>query len=70
MVILDRIENDIAVLETDNGMQEVARQFLPKNAREGDVLVQGTTGYEVDTVATATRRSTLAERTKRLRKKF
>ena len=38
MWILDRIEGDRAVIETDQGGLELPRQQLPPDAKEGDVL--------------------------------
>ena len=38
MIIIDRFEEDLAVLETDDGMINVERSLLPENAAEGDVL--------------------------------
>ena len=36
---VDRIENDIAVLETEKGFIEVSADLLPEDVREGSVLV-------------------------------
>ena len=38
MIILDRLEETLAVLETDDGMVNVPRELLPADVREGDVL--------------------------------
>jgi len=38
MIILDRVEGDFAVLETDSGMINIPRSDLPAGAKEGDVL--------------------------------
>ena len=38
MIILDRVEGDFAVLETNNGMINIPRSDLPAGAKEGDVL--------------------------------
>ena len=40
MIILDRLEETLAVLETDDGMVNVPRELLPADVREGDVLRQ------------------------------
>ena len=66
MIILDRFEGEIAVLETDGSRQEIPRQLLPDMIKEGDVLIQVQNGYQVDTAATEARRSAMAARTKSL----
>ncbi len=48
MIIIDRFEEDKAVLETDAGFITVDRNVLPIEAREGDVLVFDGTGYFID----------------------
>ena len=44
MIILDRLEETLAVLETDDGMVNVPRELLPADVREGDVLLQASDG--------------------------
>lgn len=66
MIILERTEENLAILETDTGFLEVPRQQLPPDAKEGDVLQQTATGYAVDAAATQKRRDKLRARTKRL----
>ena len=44
MIILDRLEETLAVLETDDGMVNVPRELLPADVREGDVLRQAADG--------------------------
>ena len=39
MLIIDRFENEYAVLETDNGFVNIPRADLPNTAREGDILI-------------------------------
>jgi len=39
MLIIDRFENDFAVIETDNGLVNIPRSELPAGAAEGDVLL-------------------------------
>ena len=57
MIILDRLEETLAVLETDDGMVNVPRELLPADVREGDVLRQAADGtYTTDTAATQARR--------------
>lgn len=68
MIIIDRFEGDLVVLETDSGMIQAARSLLPENAREGDILTQTANGYAVDAEATRIRREKLLARTKKLKK--
>ena len=69
MTIIDRFENNIAVLETDGGMIEIERSQLPENAREGDVITENNGLWSVDVPATEKRRSDMRELMKRLMKK-
>lgn len=62
MIIIDRIDDGIAVLETDNGMQTIPAEQLPEQARDGDVLLQIENGYEIDAVATEARREKIRNR--------
>ena len=39
MTIIDRFEGGKAVIETDGGMKDIPRTQLPKEAKEGDVIV-------------------------------
>ncbi len=38
MLIIDRFEGGLAVVETDSGMMHIPLSDLPKGAKEGDVL--------------------------------
>jgi len=70
MLILDRIENDIAVIETDDKIIEVKLSELAENAKEGDVLTESDGKYIVDSEAKGERREKLASMYRnRLRKK-
>ncbi|MCC8110129.1 MAG: DUF3006 domain-containing protein [Ruminococcus sp.] len=69
MVVLERFEGDIAVLETDSGMQDISRKELPLEVKEGDVLVLTSRGYCVDNNATQARRAKLLARIRKLKKK-
>lgn len=59
MIIIDRFEGDIAVLETDSGMESVDRAALPQEAGEGDVLVTENGVYTIDKEATLARRESV-----------
>ena len=65
MMIIDRFEENFAVLETDNGMDIVPRTALPANAKEGDLLCETAQGYTIDAAATLARREQLLARTKK-----
>ena len=65
MIIIDRFEGSLAVLETDDGMINVERSLLPENAAEGDVLVYDGS-WTVDIAATEQRRERTRKRLKRL----
>ncbi|MDE6539138.1 MAG: DUF3006 domain-containing protein [Ruminococcus sp.] len=69
MTIIDRFENNKAVLETDGGMIEIERSQLPENAREGDVIIENNGIWSVDIPETEKRRSDMRELMKRLMKK-
>lgn len=69
MTVIDRFENNMAVLETDGGMVEVDRSQIPENAREGDVLTENNGVWSVDVSATEKRRADMREIMKRLMKK-
>ena len=69
MTIIDRFENNKAVIETDGGMIEIERSQLPENAREGDVIIENNGAWSVDVPETEKRRSDMRELMKRLMKK-
>lgn len=67
MMILDRFEDDYAVLEItdENGAilyKNLPADWLPDDAAEGDVLVKSGGRYVVDTQGTAKRRAIAAEK--------
>jgi len=66
--VIDRIIEDIAVCESlsDDTSIELSRSQLPKNAREGDVIIHDGTAYHIDQVATAKRRKDLQARFSKL----
>lgn len=69
MIIIDRFEGEIAVLETDSGMIGISRNLLPENAAEGDVLTETDGAYTVDSEATQARRAAIREKYSRLRRR-
>ena len=67
MIIVERIEGEIAVLELDDGSKaEIALKALPIGVHEGSVLQRTSDGYALDIETEEKRRATLAARTKRL----
>ncbi len=66
MLIIDRIEAEIAVIETDSGMIELSRSLLPDNVQEGDVIAEENGSYIVDAEATAQRKVAVREKFRRL----
>ena len=70
MWVLDRLEEQLAVLEDDTcTRQTVARSLLPPDAREGDVLEQTADGWQINAAETAQRRARILARQTKLRKK-
>lgn len=67
MFIVDRIEDEIVVVETDDGMIELNIKQIPCEIREGDVLTKTDDIWLVDKDATESRRSKMIERMRRLR---
>ena len=55
MIIIERFEGCMAVLETDEGRKELDRACLPEEAREGDVLCYSDGVFTVDCEATDAR---------------
>lgn len=56
MLIIDRIEDGIAVIENENTRFEVSAEMLAENVKEGDVVVSENGLYIKDENATAIRR--------------
>ena len=70
MTVVDRIEERIAVLISDDGTRrEIPVSLLPEGAGEGSVLTQTAEGFALDEPATAQRRQSTARRMKSLFKK-
>lgn len=61
--IIDRFEESYAVCETEQGEYiNIKRNELPKDAREGDIIIQEESVYTVDLIETEKRK----ERIKKL----
>lgn len=65
-IIVDRFEDDLAVIEYEDKTFSLPRALLPKEAKEGDVL---RLNIEIDHTATADRRRRIAEKEDRLFRK-
>lgn len=57
MLILERFEGNIAIIENDDSHIETDRKNVAENASEGDVLTEVNGRYEVDKNQTEKRRS-------------
>ena len=69
MNVIDRFEDNIAVIETDGGFIEIERSRLPEDVREGDIVTETDGIWIVDITATQQRRKNIRELMKRLMKK-
>lgn len=70
MLIIDRLEEGIAVCEPENGpMVELPLAKLPQGVREGDVLIPNGEGYRIDLEETRRRRAEHAALFTRLSRK-
>ncbi len=70
MTVLERLEADLAVLETDDGLKTVPRNLVPADAAVGDVLLPlNNGGYAVDKERSKGRRKKLSVRFRRLLRK-
>ena len=56
MLIVERLEENIVIIENGGKHFEVSREKLPKNVREGDVLKKADGIYVVDKEKTEIRR--------------
>ena len=66
-VIIDRFEENYAVCEKeDQGMINIYKSKLPKQAKEGDVLVINGNSIAIDTIGTKTRKKRIEELTEDL----
>ena len=66
-MIIDRFTEEYAYVEGDDGrIAPIPRALLPRDTREGDVLVRVGNTYAVDRVATDERRARIKARLDRL----
>jgi hypothetical protein len=66
MLIIERVESGIAVIETENGYVKLPLENIKGNPREGDIIYLDSNGYRIDKAATDKRRAELAARTRKL----
>ncbi|SES75604.1 Protein of unknown function [Natronincola peptidivorans] len=62
MIVLDRLEENIAVLETEGNFLKVNINIISTNAKEGDVLVFNNGYYTVDAILTEKRKKILQKK--------
>jgi hypothetical protein len=69
MIIVDRIENDIAVCEIDDAMIDIPLSKISKGVREGDVLIATSdcSFYTIDVAMTEQRRADITALFERLK---
>lgn len=64
---IDRFEEDIAVLETeDEEYINIPRCLIPQEAIEGSIIIEHCGRYKLDGEATAARRADMAEKMRAL----
>lgn len=65
--IIDRFEGDLAIIEKENReFVNIPRQDLPSEAKEGDVIIQVGTEFQIDESETAKRRKRIEELSRNL----
>lgn len=69
MLIIDRIEEELAVVETDDGYIDVPLSEIEGDARDGAVLAELGDGYTVDEATTEERLEAMRAKRQRLRGK-
>ena len=56
MIIIERFEDDTAVIERDGVFEKIPKNMIEKNASEGDILIEKDGIYTVDKTGTQKRR--------------
>lgn len=69
MIIVDRFEENLALIEVDGNIFEVERSLLPPEAAEGSVLILDGEKYILDPGTTGNRFEAIRKRFESLRKK-
>lgn len=68
-MVIDRIENGIAVIEDGDKMFELSTAALPDGAKEGSVLIYQEEKYIIDKASESTMKKSMKEMEKKLIKK-
>lgn len=66
MMIIDRFEGGIAVIETDSGIMNISKNELPDGAKEGDIIEFTDGLYVIDEEETKKRRESMADMFRKL----
>jgi len=66
MIIIERFEGNLAILEDNNKSIEIERASLPKNAKEGDLIELKGGKYVINAEKTAERRRSVISRLKKM----
>ncbi len=61
MIVLERYEDDFALLEVEGKIKKIPRDMLIGNIPEGSVLAETNGKYELDLAATNEQREKLAD---------
>jgi hypothetical protein len=70
MIIVDRIENGLAVCEIDGTMKNIPVSKISPGVHEGDVLIDTNEGtFTIDTEKTAQRKADITKRFEHLKAK-
>ena len=66
-LVIDRFEGMYAVCELENGeFADVPKEDIPKEAKEGDILIKTDNGYCVEKEETEAKRKEIKQRMNRL----
>jgi hypothetical protein len=66
LLTVDRIENGIAVVETDSGHIQIPLSEFAEAVCEGDIIVSENGGYKTDKTATQKQREEIAKKLSRM----
>jgi hypothetical protein len=62
LLIVDRIENEIVIIETETRHIQIPLSEFDGNVREGDIIIEKSGRYSVDKKATEERRNYMAQK--------
>lgn len=66
MLVIDKFEGDIAIVEDGESILNIPRNKLPFDSKEGDILILSDDKYLIDDVATENRKKELENRFSKL----